>query len=714
MVYYSICLVGTYRLHVGLRGQAIALPGSPFTLQVLPGPAAAMSTSLPSDVELPLRGTVGLEDDMGSHLTLRLSDRIGNACDSGGAKVECNCVLGKNEENVMQTQVVDNGDGTYDLVWRSEKSGVYDAQVLIDKEPIYGCPFPIRLLAQAPQISSATISGDGLSQVTAGTPATVTLHLRDQYGNVGLVESSLHFGLTLVRTDEKKEDKQRWKAPETTSDAQQAEIVDEGFRLTYTPERAGDMQLYIWTFDDTVEGSPREQLPDSPFTVFCVAGDAAAAGSHIDGFSKGEAVVETKMSAKQRVLERQSGSAAAVAAQRLEAAQTEAFNTHTMFKSGTPVGAGEILILRPQIHDNFGNPATTTNGELQLELVMPDGATLELDAQCQVKGGLASYEAKYEPRKRGDYLVNITLGDTPIQGSPLAFKVLTGFPDIHKSNFVLPEANPFFSNTLYEIKLITADKYGNRCDRGGAFVVGRLSGPNLPTGQEMDVEVTDCDNGTYVLKVLMRAPCEIKILVTASREKPGAAGVSMPGANNEFPPISMQFVSQKNYELHQEKQKKKAEEEARRRSSLQEMLDGAKGKLSSLASAHDAAATSLRSSSSAAPAPAPAAAGSQRYGTDLLKVADELLTAAAGSMDDMNSMASRLQPSALAPETAPTPPGRLMTRRSSKDMTSTLTPERAKRRLSRASGEVVAAPAPEPNATPPSTDAKAPEEAEVC
>ena len=38
---------GRYLLHVRLRKQATALPGSPFTLDVEPGPAWALSTSLP-------------------------------------------------------------------------------------------------------------------------------------------------------------------------------------------------------------------------------------------------------------------------------------------------------------------------------------------------------------------------------------------------------------------------------------------------------------------------------------------------------------------------------------------------------------------------------------------------------------------------------------------------------------------------------------------
>ena len=38
-VYYSIGVCGSYRLHVGLRATHTPLPGSPFRLDVAPGPA---------------------------------------------------------------------------------------------------------------------------------------------------------------------------------------------------------------------------------------------------------------------------------------------------------------------------------------------------------------------------------------------------------------------------------------------------------------------------------------------------------------------------------------------------------------------------------------------------------------------------------------------------------------------------------------------------
>ena len=83
-----------YLLHVRLRHAAVAIPGSPFKLTVLPAPAHAKATRLPV---LPVGGRVGLEvtdaadaargGAIGARLVMRTADKMGNFCTSGGANV---------------------------------------------------------------------------------------------------------------------------------------------------------------------------------------------------------------------------------------------------------------------------------------------------------------------------------------------------------------------------------------------------------------------------------------------------------------------------------------------------------------------------------------------------------------------------------------------------------------------------------------------------
>ena len=106
-----------------------------------------------------------------------------------------------------------------------------------------------------------------------------------------------------------------------------------------------------------------------------------------------------------------------------------------------------------------------------------------------------SYEARYEPKAQGEYQVHISIGSIPIQHSPLSFVALAGFPDVIKSYVALPDP-PLFSNQQYELRLVTADKYGNACSTGGAYINPRISSHSLPAGQETDLEVEDLGNGT--------------------------------------------------------------------------------------------------------------------------------------------------------------------------------------------------------------------------
>ena len=65
--------MGRYLLHVRFRREALALPGSPFSLEVTPGRAHAKSTRIRgqlSDEGAPvgLRGTVGLNPENGFYI----------------------------------------------------------------------------------------------------------------------------------------------------------------------------------------------------------------------------------------------------------------------------------------------------------------------------------------------------------------------------------------------------------------------------------------------------------------------------------------------------------------------------------------------------------------------------------------------------------------------------------------------------------------------
>ena len=155
-VSFSVGIVGTYLLHVGLRPpsegahrpQSLPLPGSPFKLTVTPGVAHALSTQIPPS-SLPLQGQPeqrddgfgGLVDGFGCVLKLRAHDKMGNICDTGGAKVTCSAVgAAMNAPSNVVCSTSDEGNGWYRCTWWSKDPGLHRAVVKMDGLHVVGSP----------------------------------------------------------------------------------------------------------------------------------------------------------------------------------------------------------------------------------------------------------------------------------------------------------------------------------------------------------------------------------------------------------------------------------------------------------------------------------------------------------------------------------------------------------------------------------------------
>jgi len=545
-VYYSIGLVGTYHLHVGLRQQqSMPLPGSPFKLQVVAGPAHASGTGIPAGITLPLRGSVGHEDSQGCCMVLPVCDRMGNRCTEGGAKVVCSCASPH-----VQSSCDDIGDGSYKLGWRSEVSGTFSVHVSISDEQIRGSPFKIKFVSELPVLAKTKASGTGLEKTTAGELAKIRLEMFDQFSNVALVdESSTTFGLTLVPRQLDRDEKARaWR--EDASYPHTAAWVGDIFEMSYEPRHAGEMDLFVWCHRETVSmmertastetttcTAARQALPGSPFHISCAAGTAHVAGSQIDGFFS-ELLSSVEVNKK-----------AVGGAQTVETPVTDGL-----------LQAGDAIVLRPSICDAFGNSAAAGEGDqLAVMIVDEHGVRTALDPLAHVYGGLTTYEARYQPTSQGKYHVEVSLGGIAVRGSPMAFDVTPGNPDVTKSKCTLPEGPLFaaFGGTTftYDVVIRAIDKYGNECTRGGAVISARLGGPNIPQGQDTNVPVEDCNNGTYLLHLALKGPADVKLAITVSGRK-RLGGDSAEAA--EFPPINLSFISRAAFLAKEERLASKA------------------------------------------------------------------------------------------------------------------------------------------------------------
>ena len=627
-VYYSIGLVGSYELHIGLREQSIPLPGSPFRLEVRPGPASAIGTSLPAGTTLPLKGVVGFEAEgdksQGCYLLLHACDKVGNPCDKGGADIAV-AGVGKGAELLKATST-DNADGTYELVWRSERSGAYSVSIAIDNKPILGSPFAIRLTSDTPDLHKTDASGDGLSRCQAGRPSTVVIQLLDAFGNISIAGPWLQFGMTIAKAGEK-EDRNRWKALETPSDPFEGVWREETFEMCYTLDAAGHFDMYLWTCRSRQEGKKAEQrvaVNGSPFRIQCVADVAHAGGSSIDGIHKAENTSD-KTDANSKGAKKAGGGATPVEASSKRSAHAAA----ELLPSGTCIGAGEPILIRPSIRDQFGNPVAAKAGELSCVLVQPGEQQVALDFVTQVRGDVTSYEVRYTPKILGKYAVHISLCDTPITGSPLLFETLAGMPDTKTSRFKVPEP-PLFSQEPYDLILTSVDKYGNECGTGGACFQAKLSGSNLPPGQDVNVEVEDMGDGTYAFKLLIKSPSDLKLLISVLKIKPiSPTAIVDPKDISEFAPIALSFTSVKAYQAKQEREARKASPERSSSPLSGEAISGF-ASITSVATISSAASAAVAAVPSPAPAPAPSASMRPHtgMGTKRLKgAAAEMLSA---------------------------------------------------------------------------------------
>jgi hypothetical protein len=176
-VSFSVGVVGTYLLHVKLRAphaagvspSSLALPGSPFLLEVRPGGAHPMSTRIPARA-LPLRGTPerratadGVLDGIGCSLRLRACDKMGNLCESGGAQVSCSALSAATNETAddVECSARDEGNGWYVFSWWAGTSGRRRAVVKMNGLHVVGSPCAMLLDVGKPAAASAAERGGG-------------------------------------------------------------------------------------------------------------------------------------------------------------------------------------------------------------------------------------------------------------------------------------------------------------------------------------------------------------------------------------------------------------------------------------------------------------------------------------------------------------------------------------------------------------------------
>jgi len=559
-VSYALSLAGTYFLHVRLRHQALPLPGSPFKLVVRPGAAWARTSRLLPGV---LRGKVGGDADSGCQQTLQCADQVGNECIAGGAPVEVRCFTedGLVAAPGMETTVTDLKDGTYTIRWRSKFSGKFRASVQIGDEDVRGSPVQIALVSSTPELNKSELSGGGLTGAVAGERSHFRIKFVDAFGNIALPGPSLKFGLVL--------EKERQKLTAATESMQFEGVWEKGdtgvYKIQFVAKAAGTCSLHVWCDLEPHPGErTRTAFPGSPFSFVVVAGPASAAVSRVDGWSK-VSKEERSVGGKKSV-------------------DMAALDNATIV-------AGDSLSIRPQIYDSWGNPTVLPaqlkvegkgkgeakgeadgkgdvkgngkgkgegegkgegkggegkGGEGKLKVfheapgkLQPDGTLkraerVEMTYTSQSRGGLTTYDIRYDAHLAGTHQMYIKLDGQHIIGSPLSFYVQPDRPEPTLCK-LHPPPDPLYPDLPHVFTLVTFDRFHNKCVTGGLILTNRLQiikqnvhdQTALMPNNHSFVTV-DQGDGTYHLILQTTMPCSLRLMVNLDKNLGNNSG-ELPG-----------------------------------------------------------------------------------------------------------------------------------------------------------------------------------------
>ena len=353
------------------------------------------------------------------------------------------------------------------------------------------CKRPPALVGSVTLVARFKINGKGLKEATAGVEAAFRIEGRDEYDNYceHSAMQAMRYGVALVPsgTEHRKETeggKGKGKEPKEGKGGEAAARptkepkesmpfkggwVDGLYEIRYVAQKAGSFALHAWC---TTEGGERERLPGSPFTLTVSEGQASASSCFIRG---------------------------------LDALHEQ-----------LPLQAGQEVLLHPQLHDAFGNPASAPGGALTAQLKAPDGVhELPVRSRHQGPGGgpsgggggpLGSFEVATTPELQGEYTLHILLNGVDINDSPIQFSVEAGAPTGSKSR-LLPPTEPLYVGQPVALMLEAIDRYENRLKRGGAAVGARAAG-NAASACTVD----DNGDGTYIIRFSQNAVGDCKVV----------------------------------------------------------------------------------------------------------------------------------------------------------------------------------------------------------
>jgi len=482
-----------YVVQISLDG--VKIKDAPFTVEIEGGNAATSNAFGP--------GLLVGHAHKPQHFQIQARDSKANALKHGGDPFE---VLITVDGNNVNTEIVDNGDGLYDVTYHPEYPGEYKVEISLRGKELAGTPHKVIVYSATPENSYAV--GPGIEKGQALHPATFTIHGVDVDGNP-LKEGGDPFAVSV-------------EGPHNVS--VEPAITDNGdgtYTVSYTPTHPGDYKVNVFLFDKEVKDFPKHVhfkpaaspertevhgpglhngQAEKPATFKITARDPEGHqrtdggdnfAIHVDGpvqvtphvqdngDGTYDVTYQTEVPGDYKVNVTLDGKPVANLPVNVHIRPTP--SAHHSYAAGPGLTKGEVFDNAPAkfiIHakDPKGNPLTQGGDNFKVDIHGPGHIHPEV-----VDNHDGTYLVTYEPTEAGDYKVDITLDGHNIKDAPHHVTVREG-TDAGFSGF-----------GSFTLTVVAKDKKGTPKTFGGDDFEVTITGP----AEHLEVHAFDNDDGTY-------------------------------------------------------------------------------------------------------------------------------------------------------------------------------------------------------------------------